>query len=96
MISSCICCDPTKVDDIPSGPRFRYWLPSGFVDPDVVASDVETMASHGFGGKISRSADQHPVRLPRNPSVFLTFDFLQHTLQVQSSWTLLATAVTIP
>ena len=33
-----------------TGPRFRYWVPSGNIDPDFVRRDVEEMAAKGFGG----------------------------------------------
>ncbi|KAJ9102326.1 hypothetical protein QFC21_002726 [Naganishia friedmannii] len=31
-------------------PRFRYWVPSGNIDPEVVSYDVQQMAEKGFGG----------------------------------------------
>ena len=35
---------------LPTGPRFRYWVPSGNIDPDFVRRDVEEMAAKGLGG----------------------------------------------
>ncbi|KAL3482822.1 hypothetical protein BJX62DRAFT_245495 [Aspergillus germanicus] len=31
-------------------PRFRYWWPGGWIDPEVVKEEVEAMALAGFGG----------------------------------------------
>ncbi|KAL3459661.1 hypothetical protein BJX64DRAFT_301114 [Aspergillus heterothallicus] len=31
-------------------PRFRYWWPGGWIDPDVVKDEVEAIALAGFGG----------------------------------------------
>lgn len=31
-------------------PRFRYWLPDGSVDPDVVKSDIRSVGGIGAGG----------------------------------------------
>lgn len=33
-----------------TGPRFRYWVPSGMIDPAVVDFDVRQIAEKGFGG----------------------------------------------
>ncbi|RAH68886.1 uncharacterized protein BO66DRAFT_439892 [Aspergillus aculeatinus CBS 121060] len=31
-------------------PRFRWWWPGGWVEPDVVASELQSIAAAGFGG----------------------------------------------
>lgn len=31
-------------------PRFRWWWPGGWIEPDVVESEIQSIASAGFGG----------------------------------------------
>ncbi|KAL4738856.1 hypothetical protein BDV11DRAFT_205589 [Aspergillus similis] len=38
--------DPSSYD----APRFRYWWPGGWIEPEVVKNEVEAIALAGFGG----------------------------------------------
>ncbi|KAL5342263.1 hypothetical protein BJX70DRAFT_410917 [Aspergillus crustosus] len=50
-------------------PRFRYWWPGGWIDPDVVKSEIESIALGGFGGaEISDVRDS--ISVPMDPEAY--------------------------
>lgn len=50
-------------------PRFRYWWPGGWIDPDVVQNEVEAIAAAGFGGtEIGDVRDSITVKM--DPKVY--------------------------
>ncbi|KAL4925286.1 uncharacterized protein BDV17DRAFT_300448 [Aspergillus undulatus] len=50
-------------------PRFRYWWPGGWIDPDIVSDEVQAMALAGFGGaEIGDVRDS--ITVPMRPKIY--------------------------
>jgi hypothetical protein len=56
---------PTTYD----APRFRWWWPGGWIEPDVVESELQSIASSGFGGgEISDVEDS--IKASMDPKIY--------------------------
>jgi len=39
-----------SIPPVPTRPRFRYWWPGSYIEPEIVAKEMNAMADAGFGG----------------------------------------------
>lgn len=62
-------CRPMGLPTADQLPKFRWWWPGGYVNPEQIEKDVEAMADAGFGGfEIADVRDG--VQVPMDPKIY--------------------------
>lgn len=58
-----------SIPPVPTRPRFRYWWPGSYIEPEIVAKEINAMADAGFGGvEITDVRDGTTVKM--DPKVY--------------------------